>query len=197
MRLKDACSLEENLYEIWHHIKKQRYYFANKGSSSQSHVFSSSHVWMWELDHKESWALKNWCFWTLVLEKTLESHLDCKEIKAVNPEGNQPWILLGRTDAEAEASIPWLPDGKRQLIRKDPDARKDGGWKTGVEGDSRGWDGWMASLTQWTWVWASSSRWWRTGKSMCCSPYCHKESDMIEQLNNKSLIGKQILMRSN
>ena len=148
MRLKDACSLEENLYEIWHHIKKQRYYFANKGSSSRSHVFSSSHVWMWELDHKESWALKNWCFWTVVLEKTLESRLDCKEIKAVNPEGNEPWILLGRTDAEAEASILWLPDVKSQLIRKDPDARKEGGWRTGVEGATEdemvGWHHWLS-----------------------------------------------------
>ena len=85
------------------HIKKQRHYFANKGPSSQSYGFSSSHVWMWELDHKESWALKNWCFWTVVLEKTLESPLDCKEIQPVNPKGNQSWILIGRTDTETEA----------------------------------------------------------------------------------------------
>jgi len=82
-------------------VKNQRYYFANKGPSSQSYGFSSSHVWMWELDYKESWTLKNWCFWTVVLEKTLESPLDCKEIKSVNPKGNQSWIFTRRTDAEA------------------------------------------------------------------------------------------------
>ena len=100
------------------HIKKQRYYFADTGLSSQSYGFSSSHVWMWELDHKESWVPKNWCFWTVVLEKNLESPLDCKEIKfpLVNPKGNQSWICTGRTDAEAETPILWLPDMKSQLI---------------------------------------------------------------------------------
>ena len=83
------------------HIKKQRHYFANKGPSSQGYDFSSSHVWMWELDYKESWALKNWCFWTVMLKKTLESPLSCKEIQPVNPKGNQSWIFIGRTDAEA------------------------------------------------------------------------------------------------
>ena len=97
---------------------KSRHYFADKGPSSQSCVFSRSHVWMWELDCKESRALKNWCFWTVVLEKTLESPLDCK-IKTVNPKGNQSWIFIGRTDAEAEAPILWRPDAKSQLIRKD------------------------------------------------------------------------------
>ena len=90
-------------------------------------VFPSSHVWMWEMDHQEGWASKNWCFWTLVLEKTLESPLDSKEIKPVNPQGNQLWISIGRTDTEAEASILWPPDAKSQLIGKDPDARKDWG----------------------------------------------------------------------
>ena len=89
------------------HIKKQRHYFANEGPSSQSYSFSSSHVWMWELDYKESWMLKNWCFWTVVLEKTLERPLDCKEIKPVHPKGNQSWIFIGRTDAEVEAPILW------------------------------------------------------------------------------------------
>ena len=93
--------------------------------SSQSYGFSSGHVWMWELDHKESWALKNWCFWTVVLEKTLESPLDCKEIKPVHPKGNQSWIFIGRTDAEAEAPILWPPDAKNWLIGKDPDVEKD------------------------------------------------------------------------
>ena len=104
-------------------VKKQRHYFADKGPSSQSYGFSNSHEWMWELDHKEGWAPNNWCFWTVVLEKTLESPLNCKEIKPVNPKGNQPWIFIGRIDAEAP--ILWPPDVKSQLIWKDPDAGKD------------------------------------------------------------------------
>ena len=100
------------------HIKKQRHYFANKGLSSQSCGFSSSHVWMWELDHKEGWALNNWCFWTVVLEKTLESPLDCKEIQPVNSKGNQSWIFIGRTDAEAETPILWPPDTKNVSSEK-------------------------------------------------------------------------------
>ena len=100
------------------HIKNQRYYFANKGPSSQSYGFSSSHIWMWELDYKESWAPKNWCFWTVVLEKTLERPLDCKEIQPVHSKGNQSWIFIGRTDAEAETSILWPPDAKNWLIAK-------------------------------------------------------------------------------
>ena len=99
-------------------IKKQRHYFAYKGPSSQGYGFSSSHVWMWKLDHKESWALKNWCFWAVVLEKTLESPLDHKEIKPVNPQGNQSWIFTGRTDAEAETPILWPPDAKNWLVGK-------------------------------------------------------------------------------
>ena len=94
-KLKDTCSLEESYDQPRQHIKKQRHYFTNKGPSSQSYCFSSSHVWMWELDHKESWALKNWCFWTVVLEKTLESPLDSKEIQPVHPKGNQSWIFVG------------------------------------------------------------------------------------------------------
>ena len=113
-------------------IKKQRYYFANKGPSSQSYGFSSSHVWMWELDYKESWAPKNWCFWTVVLEKTLESPLDCKEIQPVHPKGSQSWIFIGRTDAEAETPILWPPDAKNWLLGKDPDAGKD--WRRGEKG---------------------------------------------------------------
>ena len=93
--------------------------------SSQSYGFSSSHVWMWESDHEEDWAMKNWCFRTVELEKTLESPLDSKEIKPVNSKGNQPWIFIGRTDAEAEVPILWPPDMKSQLIRKDPDGGKD------------------------------------------------------------------------
>ena len=110
-------------------IKKQRRYFANKGPSSQGYGFSSSHVWMWELDYKESWALKNWCFWTVVLEETLERLLDCKEIQPVHPKGNQSWIFIGRTDVEAETPILWPPDVKNWLIGKDPDAGKDWEWE--------------------------------------------------------------------
>ena len=130
------------------HIKKQRYYFANKGPSSQSYDFSSSHAQMWELDYKESWAQKNWCFWTVVLEKTLESPLDCKEIQAVNSKGNQSWIFLGRTDAEAEALILWPPDAKTQLIGKDPDAGKYWRWevKGMTEGEIVGWHHWLDGL---------------------------------------------------
>ena len=94
---------------------KQRHHFVNKGPYSLSYVFSSGHVWMWELDCEEGWVLKNWCFWTVVLEKTLESPVDCKEIQPVNSKGNQPWILTGRTDAKAEAPILWPPDMKSQL----------------------------------------------------------------------------------
>ena len=108
-----------------HHIKKQRHYFANKGPYSQSYCFSSSHVWMWELYDKESWAPKNSCFWTVVLKKTLESPLDCKEIKPVNPKGDQPWIFIGRTGAEAEAPKLWPSDVKHWLLGKDLDAGKD------------------------------------------------------------------------
>ena len=100
------------------HIQKQRHYFANQGPSSQSYGFSSSQVWMWELDCKESWAPKIWCFWTVVLEKILESPLDCKEIQPVHPKRNQSWIFIGRTDAEAETPILWPPDAKNWLIEK-------------------------------------------------------------------------------
>ena len=118
------------------HIKKQRHHFADKGPSSQSYGFSSSHVWMWELDYKERWAPKNWCFWIVVLEKTLENPLDCKEIQPVYPKGNQSWIFIGRTDAEAEALILWPLDVKNLLLRKDPDAKKD--WRQ-EKGTTRGW----------------------------------------------------------
>ena len=107
------------------HTKKQRHFFANKVLSCQSCGFSSSHVWMWKLDYKECWALKIWCFWTVVLEKTLESSLDCKEILVVNHKGNQPWILIGRTNVEAEVPILWPLDEKTWLIRKYPDTGND------------------------------------------------------------------------
>ena len=153
------------------HIKKQRHYFADKSLFSQSCGFSSSHVWMWELDYKESRAPKNWCFWTAVLEKNLESPLDYKEIQPVHRKGNQSWIFIGRTDAQAETPLLWPPDAKKWLIGK------------GGEGDNRGWDGWMASLTRWTWVWASSGSWWWTGKSTGeCQSMGSQESDTTERL---------------
>ena len=143
------------------HIKKQRHYFVNKGPSSQGYGFSSSHILMWELNYKESWVPKNWCFWAVVLEKTLESSLDCKEIQPVHPKGNQSWIFIGRTDAETETPILWPPDAKNSLLKRP--------WcwerlKAEGEGDDRGWDGWMASLTQWAWVWVNSGSWWWTGR---------------------------------
>ena len=132
MKSKDICSLEEKLWPTWQHVKKQRCYFANKGPSSQSCGFSSSHVWMWQLDHKEGWALKNWCFWSVVLEKALESPLDCKEIKPVSPKGDRSWVFIGRTDAEAETPIIWPHDAKNRLIGKDPDAGED--WRREEKG---------------------------------------------------------------
>ena len=117
-------------------ILKSRHYFANKGPSSQSYSFSSSHVWMWELDHYESWVQK-WCFWTVMLEKTLESPLDSKEIRPVNTKGKQPWMFIGKTDIEAETPILWPPDVKSQLIGKTLCWER---LKAGGEGDDRGWD---------------------------------------------------------
>ena len=116
---------------------------------------------MWELDCEESWAPMNWCFWSVVLEKTLESPLDCKEIQPVHPKRDQSWVFIGRADAEAETPILWPPDAKRWLIWKDPDAGRDWGQE---EKGTTGWDDWMASLTQWTWVWVNSGSWWWTGR---------------------------------
>ena len=125
------------------HIKKQRHYLADRGPSGQRCGFSSSHVWMWELDHKEGRAPKNWCFWTVVLEKALESPLDCKEIKPANPQGNQSWMFIGSTDANAPTL--WPPDAKNWLLRKDPDAGKH--WrqekKGTMEDEMVGWHRWL------------------------------------------------------
>ena len=117
---------------------------------------------MWELDCEESWVWKNWCFWTVVLEKTLESPLDCKEIQPVHFEGDQPWDFFGRTDAKAETLILWPPHVKSWLIGKRPWCWE--GLKVGGEGDDRGWDAWMASPSWWTWVWVNSGSWWWTGR---------------------------------
>ena len=142
------------------HIKKAETLLCHQGPSSQCYGFFSSHVRMWKLDYKESWHWRIDDF-ELVLEKTLESPLDCKEIKPVNSKGNKSWIFIGRSDAEAETPILWPPDAKNWLRKRS--------WfwerlKARGEGDGRGWDGWMASLTGWTWFWASSRSWWWTGK---------------------------------
>ena len=146
--------------------------------------FSSVHVWMWELDCEETWAPKNWCFWTVVLENTLESPLDCKEIQPVHSEGDQSWVFIGGTDVEAETPIHWPLDVKSWLIWKDPDAGKD--WRQEEKGTT-GWDGWMASPIQWTWVWASSGSCGQVSL-VCCSPWGHKELDTAEWFNGTELI---------
>ena len=157
-------------------IKKQRHHFANKGPSSQIYGFSSSRVWMWELDYQESWVPKNWCFWIVVLEKTLESPLDSKEVKPVRPKGNQSWIFIGRTDTEAEAPILWPPDAENWLIGKDPDAGKD--WNQEAKG--------MTENEMVGWLhWLNGHEFEQTpGDSegqrslACCSSWDHKELDM-------------------
>ena len=164
------------------HVKEQRHYFVNKGLSSQSYGFSSGHVWMWELDSKESWAPKNWCFWTVVLEKTLESPLDIKEIQPVHPKGNQSWKFIERTDAVAEMPIllqsgHWCEE-LTHCIRP---------WcwerlKVG-EVDDRGWNGCMASPNQWTWVWLNSGSWWWTGRPGMLQSMGSQRVDTTQWLN--------------
>ena len=127
-------------------LKSQRLYSVNKGPSSQGYGFSSSYVWVWELDYKESWAPKNWCFWTMVLEKTLENPLDCKEIQLVHPKEDRSWVFNGETDVEAETPVLWPPNAKSWLIGKDPDAGKDWGQeeKGTTEDEMAGWHHWFS-----------------------------------------------------
>ena len=144
------------------HIKKQRYYFANKGLFSQGYGFSSSHVWMWELDCEESWVLKNWCFWTVVVKKTVVSPLDCKEIQPVHPKGDQSW---GCSLEGLMLKLKLQYFG--HLMQRADSFERPWCWKrlkAGGEGDERGWDGWMASPTQWTWVWVNSRSCWCSGR---------------------------------
>jgi len=163
------------------HIKKQRHYFANKGLSSQSYGFSSSHVWVWELDYKENWGPKNSCFWTAVLEKTLESPLDCKEIQPVHPKVSQSWIFIGRADVEAETPILWPPDAKSWLIGKDPDAGKD--WRREEKGTTEDeMVGWHHQLNGHEFEQTPGVGDGQGGLE-CCSPCGHKELDTTEQLN--------------
>ena len=182
MKLKDACSLKKSYDQPRQFIKRQRHYFVNKGPSSQSCGFSSSHAWMWQLDYKESQEPKNWCFWTVVLEKTLESPLDCKEIQQVHPKGNQSWIFIGRTDVNVEAETPifWPPDVKKWLILKDPDAGKD--WRQEKGMTEHEMVGWHHQLNG---VWVSSGSWWWTGRpGMLQSMWSRRvRHDWVTELN--------------
>ena len=148
-------------YTAWL-IVSLRQNFASKGPSGQSYGFSSSQVWMWELDYKESWAPNNWCFWTVVLEKTLESPLDCKEIQPVHPKGDQSWVFIGKLMLKLKVQyfghLMWSADSFEKTLML-------GKMKAGGEGDDRGWDRWMASPVQWTWAWVNSRSWWWTGRS--------------------------------
>ena len=172
---------KEGYDQLRQHIKKQRHYFANKGLSSQGYGFSSGHVWMWELDYKESWAPENWCFWTVVLEKTLESPLDCKELQPVHPKGDQSWMFIGRTDVEAETPVLWPPDAKSWLIWKDPDAGRDWGQeeKRTTEDEIVGWHHWLNGHG---FGWTPG-----IGDGQGCLAFCgswgHQELDTTEWLN--------------
>ena len=157
------------------------HYFVNKGLSSQGYGFSSGHVWMWKLDYKESWVPKNWCFWTVVLEKTLESPLDCKEIQPVHPKGDQSWLFFGGTHVEAETPVLWPPDEKSWLIWKDLDAGKDWGQeeKGMTEDEMLGWHHWLDGHGfGWTPGIGDGQ-----GGLAWCSSWGHQESNMTEQLN--------------
>ena len=177
MKLKDT-PWKKSYDQPRPNIKKQRHYFADKGPYSQSYVLSSSHVWMWELYYKESWVLKNWCFWTVVLEKT---PLDCKEIQPVHPKGDQSWVFIGRTDVEAETPILQLPDVKSWLIGKDPDVGKDWGQevKGTTEDEMVGWHHWLNGHG-FGWTPGVGDR---QGGLACCSPWDRKESDTTKWLN--------------
>ena len=156
----------ENYDQPRQHIKKQRDYFANKGPISQSYSVPSSHVWMWELYYKESWAPKNWCFWTVMLEKTVESLLDCKEIQPLHPKGDQSWIFIGR-NAEEIGCWSWNSNTLGTWCEELTHLKRPWCWewlKAGGEGANTGWNGWMASPTGWTWVCVNSGSWWWTGK---------------------------------
>ena len=180
MKIKDT-SWKESYYQPRQYIKKQRHYFADRGPSGQSYGFSISHVWMQELDYNESWALKNWCFWTVVLDKTLKGPLDCKEIKSANLKGNQSWIFIGRTDVEAEAPILWPPDAKNWLLGKDPDAGKD--WEQEKKGMTENeMVGWHHQFDGHKFEQAPGAGYGQESL-VCFNPWGHKELDTTERLN--------------
>ena len=182
MKLKDACSWNKSYDQLLDSLLKSRdVNFANKVTSSQSHGFSSSHVWMWKLDYKESWMLKNWCFWTVVLETTLKGPLDCRKIQPAHPKGNQSWIFIGRTDAEAKTPVLWPPDVKNWLIEKDPDAGKDWRWeeKGMTEDEIVGWGHWLNGHEFEQAPGVGDGQ----GSLVCFSPWGRKESDTTEPLN--------------
>ena len=177
--IKTLTPWKESYDQPRQHIQKQRHYFGNEGPSSQGYGFSSSHVWLWELDYKESWASKNWCFGTW--EESWESFRLCKEIKTVHPKGDQSWVFIGRIDVKAETPILWPPDAKSWLIWKDPDAGQDWGQeeKGTTEDEVVGWHhrlkghefGWTLGVGD------------GQGGLACCGSWGHKESDTTEQLN--------------
>ena len=163
------------------YIEKQRHYFVNKGPSSQGYGFSSGHAWMWELDYKESWAMNNWCFWTVVLEKTLESPLDCKEIQPVHPKVDQSWVFIGRTDVEAETPVLWPPDGKCWLIWKEPNAGKGLGQEVKGTTEDEMFE-WCHQLNGHGFGWTPGVGDGQGGLA-CCGSWGCKELDMTERLN--------------
>ena len=181
MKLKDP-PWKKSYDQPRQHTKKQRHYFANKVPPSQGYHFSSSHVWMWEMNYKESWVPKNWCFWTVVLEKTLASPLDCKEIQPVHPKGDQSWVFIGRTDTEAETPILWPPDAKSWLIGKRPWCweRLKEEEKGTTEDEMVGWHHWLNGHE-----FEQAPGDGEGQESLArCSPWGHKELDTTEWLNN-------------
>ena len=193
---KTLAPWEKSYDQPREHSKKHRHYFADKGPSSKSYGFSSSHVCMWELDCKESWMLKNWCFWTVVLEKTLKSPLDCKEIQAVHPKGNESWIFIERTDAEAEATILWPPDAKNWFIGRDPDAGKDWRQEMGTTEDEMvEWLHWLDGCAFQQALGVGDGQ----GSLVCYSPWGCEEQDMTARLNwtekmNSNMIPKAVVI---
>ena len=175
------CTLGYLLCMVKRDTEKQRHYFANKGLSSHGYGFSCGHVWMWELDCEGGWVPKNWCLWTVVLEKTLESPLDCKESQPVHSEGDQPWDFFGRNDAKAETPVLRPPHAKHWFIGKDSDAGRD--WeqeeKGTTEDEMAGWHHWLdGHESGWTLGVGDGQ-----GGLACCDSWGHKESDTTEWLN--------------